>query len=342
MFLQVHHHQSLLRAARIIWRHAVRYRRLLPVASFAAGLASFFLVERQAQLAQWLTAFLLLGWIWLIGEGLFGRLLSRWLRPQWSEAATRLAAQSLHQETLFFTLPFFLATTTWASGQVLFTGTLMLAAAASIVDPIYLGVIASRRWLFLGFHAFTLFVALLTALPIMLQLTTGESLGLATLAMMIFALPGVAGVLDVRRTRRWLTMGLLTLALGGFAWTTRGWIPPATLRVTDAAITFRVTEPQRIHGEHRPLVDAGRLAEGLYAFTAIRAPRGLHQPVIHEWRHEGQLVDRIEIDIVGGREQGYRAWSHKTEFPPKPYGDWQVVVRTDDGQLIGVLRFRVV
>lgn len=323
-------------------RRLYRYRRLVPVVSFIVGVGSFFLVERQAQLAQWLMALLLLGWIWLLGEGLFGRWLSRWLGEQLPYDAARFGAQSLHQETLFFVLPFFLATTTWFSGQILFTGTLILAAAISTIDPLYFGQIAARRWLFFGFHAFALFAALLTALPIMFQLTAGQSLALATVAMVIFALPSLAGLIDVRRTRRWALLVVIALALGTVAWTTRGWIPPATLRVTDAAVTFRVAEGDRVHGNHRPLVPAERLDEGLYAFTAIRAPRGLHQRVLHVWQHDGKVVERIPLEIVGGRAQGFRAWSRKTAFPSDVRGDWRISVMTDDGQLIGVIRFRVV
>lgn len=322
-------------------RRLYRYRRLVPVVSFAVGVGSFFLVERQAQLAQWLTALLLLGWVWLLGEGLFGRWLGRLLGERLSYGAARFGAQALHQETLFFVLPFFLATTTWASGQALFTGTLILAAAASTVDPLYFGQVATRRWLLFGFHALALFAALLTALPIMFQLTTGQSLALADGVMVLCALPSLAGLIDVRRTRRWVLLVVLTLGLGSFAWVTRGWIPPATLRVTDAAVTHRVAEGERAHGDHRPLVRAERLERGLYAFTAIRAPRGLHQKVFHVWSHEGRVLDRIPLEIVGGREQGFRAWSHKTSFPAEPRGAWRVSVVTDDGQLIGAVHFHV-
>lgn len=322
-------------------RHLYRYRRLVPVVSFAMGVGSFFLVERQAALAQWLMVFLLLGWLWLLGEGLFGRWLSRWLGQQIPYSVARFGAQSLHQETLFFVLPFFLATTTWTSGQSLFTGSLIAAAVVSTIDPIYMGQVAARRWLFFGFHALALFAALLTALPIIFQLTAGQSMALATAAMVLFALPSIAGLIDVRRTRRWLLMAAMALGLGTTAWLTRVWIPPATLRVTDAAVTFRVAEGERVHGNHRPLVPADRLDQGLYAFTAIRAPRGLHQRVLHVWEHEGEVVDRIPLDIVGGRSQGYRAWSHKTSFPEDSQGPWRISVVTDDGRLIGVLHFRV-
>lgn len=323
-------------------RWLYRYRRLLPVASFVAGAASFFMVERQAQLAKWLTALLLLGWIWLLAERLIGRLFSRFIEIRLSEGAARLGAQALHQETLFFVLPFFLATTSWASGQVAYTGSLILAAVASTIDPIYLEQIAKRRWLFLGFHAFAMFAVLQVSLPIMLHLTTGQSLGWAAVCMAILALPSLGHAIQVHRWWRWILLTGLAASLASFAWLTRAWIPPATLRVTEGAITATVNTDQREPGSELTSIAASRLGgNGLYAFTAIKAPLGLNQPILHVWSHNGEVVDSIALEIIGGREQGYRAWSHKQSFPEDASGDWRVTVMTSDGQVIGVIRFEV-
>ena len=59
------------------------------------------------------------------------------------------------------------------------------------------------------------------------------------------------------------------------------------------------------------------------------------------WTFNGKEVDRIALDIHGGRKEGYRAWTHKQNFPGNPAGKWQVRVLTEDGQLIGVLRFAI-
>ncbi len=324
-------------------RLAYRYRRWLPLASFALGAGSFFLVERQAQLAQWVTAFMLLGWLALLFEGLLCRLLARFFGDRMPHTAMRFGAQALHQETLFFVLPFFLATTTWLSGQAVFTGLLIAAAAVSTIDPLYFGRVAERRWLFLGFHGFTLFVALLAAGPIMLSLTTGESVALASVAMAVCALPSFSDAVRPRRWWRWILLAALSVALGAAAWFGRYWIPPATLRTTDVVITTQMNTADRAPGDDLKEIDADTLqAGGLYAFTAIKAPRGLQQAVLHVWSHNGEVVDRIPLEIIGGsRGDGYRTWGHKTSFGDDPAGDWKVAVRTDDGQLIGVRHFDV-
>ena len=99
---------------------------------------------------------------------------------------------------------------------------------------------------------------------------------------------------------------------------------------------------QRSPGRSLEQISSARLRQnGLYAYTAISAPRGLNERIYHVWRQEGREVDRIPLDIRGGRKDGYRAWTHKRNFPTRPEGDWQVQVVTEAGQQIGVLRFRV-
>ena len=110
--------------------------------------------------------------------------------------------------------------------------------------------------------------------------------------------------------------------------------------MTEVAVTTQLHD--RTPGESLKRIDVNELrARGLYAYTAINAPRGLNERIYHVWKLNGQEVDRIALDIKGGRKEGYRAWTHKQNFPPNPVGRWQVRVLTEDGQMIGVLRFRV-
>ena len=57
----------------------------------------------------------------------------------------RYATQMVHQETLFFIVPFYIITTTWNSGQAVFTGLLGVAALISLIDPLYYKWLAPRR-----------------------------------------------------------------------------------------------------------------------------------------------------------------------------------------------------
>jgi len=314
---------------------------LWPPAAFAAGLGSFFLVDRQ----QWLGALLALGmlaaWLLLLSESLIGRLLARRGYPTLPHGVTLFIAQMIHQETLFFSLPFLLATTVWSSGQALFTLLLLGMALFSIIDPLYYRVADRFRWLYFAFHAQCVFLVVLVTLPIMLKLTTGQSLKLALAAMLLFSLPSLLHLLGRKTPRRWVMITALLPVLAGAAWLGRVWVPPANLWISAMALSPGFDSEARAPLGSLRLTPEALAGSGLYAYTAIRAPRGLREEVFHVWRHQGEVIDRIPLVIEGGREAGYRAWSHKQNFPDDPAGRWRIDVMTDSGQRIGVLRFTV-
>ena len=327
------------------WLHRLiellkRYPGVMALGGFLSGIGSFILVDRQASLASWIAVVMLVSWVWLMLENTLTRLFARTFKREIPQPLLRYATQMIHQESLFFVLPFFFVTTTWNSGQLVFTGLLAAAGLVSIIDPLYYKWLAPRRWLFMALHTLTLFAALLTALPIILHLTTAESFKLALGAAMLLSFPSLASSFPITGWRRALAVLGLTLAVGAGGWLLRSWVPPATLWMTEVAVSTQVQG--REPGDSLKEVNVDQLRRnGLYAYTAINAPRGLDERIYHVWQFNGQEVDRIALDIHGGRKEGYRAWTHKQNFPPDPTGRWQVRVLTEDGQVIGVLRFKV-
>ncbi|VVO13347.1 DUF5924 family protein [Pseudomonas fluorescens] len=317
-----------------------RYPGVIALGGFISGVGSFMLVDRQQGLATWITTIMLVSWIWLMLEHSLTKLFTKIFKREIPETLLRYATQMIHQESLFFVLPFFLITTTWNSGQLFFTGMLGAAALISIIDPLYYKWLAPRRWLFLALHTLTLFAALLAALPIILHLTTAQSFKLALGIAMLLSFPSLASSFPIRNWRSGVALLAVTLAVGGAGWLLRSWVPPATLWMTEVAITTQMQD--RTPGDSLEEVSASQVrSSGLYAFTAINAPRGLNERIYHVWKFNGKEVDRIALDIHGGRKEGYRAWTHKQVFPDNPVGSWQVRVLTEDGQVIGVLRFKV-
>ncbi len=319
-----------------------RYPGLVAAFGFVSGVCSFILVDRQARLASGIALVLLVSWLWLLLESLFTRILARLFGRTIPQPLVRYATQMIHQESLFFVLPFFLITTTWNSGQLLFTGLLACAGLITIIDPLYNKWLAPRRWLYLALHTLTLFAAMLTALPIILHLTTAQSYKLALGTAVLLSFPSLLVTFPVQRWWRGLALIGLTLSLGAVGWLARSWVPPATLWLTEVAVTTQLDDHKRSPGKGLTQVSAEQMrAQGLYAYTAINAPRGLAERIYHVWRHDGEEVERIALDIHGGRKAGYRAWTHKQNFPEQLVGDWEVRVLTEDGQVIGVLRFEV-
>jgi hypothetical protein len=320
-----------------------RYSGLMAVIGFASGVASFLLVEGREAYAQLFAMLMLVSWVWLVLENWLRAGLLRRSGFDMPPAMMRFATQMVQQESLFFALPFFLVATNWGQGQAIFTCLLLLCALISVIDPIYYKQLAPRRSLFIVFHALSLFAVLLVVLPLILHLTTGQSLALALLMALLFSLPSLGQLVPNGRWWRLPLLFLMLITLAAGLWQARSWVPPANLRLIGITLSQQIDHEQRTAGASLSQIYAGTLnREGLYAWTAVRAPRGLREQIHHVWLHNGVEVDRITLDIRGGRDEGYRAWTRKLNFPADSVGRWQVRVVTDSGQLIGLTRFTVI
>lgn len=319
-----------------------KYAGLVALFGFVTGLVSLWLVEKREHFAQFFAVLMVVGWVWLMIEHwLRDGLLSRY-GVTVSEDLTRFVTQLLHQESLFFALPFFLAATHWDQPQALFTALLLGCALVAVIDPIYNKVLASRRALFLAFHSFALFAVLMVVLPLLFFLTTSQSLQLSLVIAVVLSIPSIRPLLSNAGFWRLPLLAVLLSVLAGGIWLARGLVPAPVLRLTEIQLSQQVDYTQRMPGPSIKTIDVASLQQlGLFAFTSVQAPRGLKEQIYHQWIHEGGEPEQIALDIQGGRKEGYRAWTRKQQFPENPVGDWQIRVVTDSGQLIGSSRFKV-
>ena len=88
------------------------------------------------------------------------------------------------------------------------------------------------------------------------------------------------------------------------------------------------------------IVASAELSQGVIAYAAIRAPTGLAQAVIFQWRHGGHSEAIVE-EIRGGNQSGWRTYSRKQIFPADARGKWTVDILTPQGQLLKRPRFTV-
>lgn len=321
---------------------AARYPGLLAFLGFVSGIASFFLVEReQDKFAQLVSLLMLGGWFLLMLENLLKRGVSHWFGTELPDPVVRFATQMVHQESLFFVIPFFFITTAWNSGQMVFTGLLIVMAVVSVIDPVYYKWLAPKRWLYFFYHGFTLFAVLLTALPILIHIPTAKAYQWSLLIATALSFLNMARDFSFGWWRRTALALALVIGAAGVGILTRPWVPPATLWLTRVAVTTEIDDREKAPGKKVKTLNASKLKNGLYAYTAIHAPRGLNERIYHVWRLNGKTIDKIALDIKGGRQAGYRAWSHKLNFPPYPHGNWRIDVVTEAQQVIGVLRFRI-
>lgn len=318
-----------------------RFPWLLPLASFAIGWLSFFLFQRGENLARVIAVIALVGWPWLLAENLLGRWVVARSKGRLSIGAVRFVTQQIQQEILFFALPFLFGATLLVPGQILFMALAVSVALILTLDPIYLHRIAPHAGLSSALNAYCTLIAALVVLPVALHIPLDQALPMALGITAISLLASLPRMLMAVSTWRWRGIGCLALLVAfGLLWLLRGWIPPAGLWVRDARITHEVVELDP--GAPIKQIEAASLhARGAVAFVSVRAPTGLSQAVVFEWRHRGKLIDPIPAEISGGREEGFRTYSRKQNFPEDSRGPWRVDLVTPDKQLIARLRFEV-
>jgi hypothetical protein len=315
-----------------------RFPWLLPAISFAGGWLSFIMVRRGADAAQLIALIAILGWAWLLIEPL----LRRWLERRRTGIGKLLAnfiSQSLQQEVLFFTLPLIIGATQKDAGQMVFATLVAAAAIITTIDPVYERYIAARAARRLMFHAYCSWIAALVVLPIVVRLPLERALpvSLAVVGLsLVLTLPlSLSSLKTWRQKAAWLaTLVLSPLAVFGL----RSHIPAAGLAVTGARITQSIAE--LTPGPPTKTLSREQLAQGVIAFAAIRAPAGLSQSVVFEWRHAGD-AEQIAAQIHGGSQSGFRTYSRKQIFPSDAAGRWIVDIRTPQGQLLKRMSFTV-
>lgn len=83
----------------------------------------------------------------------------------------------------------------------------------------------------------------------------------------------------------------------------------------------------------------------LYVYSSIFAPTKLHTTIVHHWQWFDSVEkkwidkDRLTFTLSGGRDEGYRGYSMKSNVP---VGKWRVRMETERGQVIGSIGFNVV
>lgn len=312
---------------------------LLPVVSFGWGWISFMLVRRGEEFARPMAILAFIGWPWLLAEPFLRKYLQTKTPGKLTDLVLNFVGQSVQQELLFFSLPLIIGATQLDVGQIIFAAIAVSAALISTIDPLYNNRIAGRPVISLAFHGYCSWLAALVVLPMVVHLPLERALPYALVFValwLLLTLPRSLVLLTSYRLRVLWAGSCIVIPLA--IWLLRDNIPAAGLSVRDAQITQTIDN--LMPGASTPFVHSADLPQGVIAFVSIRAPMGVAQSVIFEWRH-GMLRERISAEIHGTGKGGWRTWSRKQNFPGDATGKWTVDVLTPEGQLIKRLTFVV-
>ena len=157
----------------------------------------------------------------------------------------------------------------------------------------------------------------------------------------------------VRRRRMRLVIVAIFLCMNGFYFLNM--IPPIPLSLTEAGM-YHFIEPRTggylVQDEKTSWIDQLvpgqtlhiRKGDRVYAYSAIFAPGKINTRIVHHWQYFNEATgkwesrDRLSFPIVGGRQNGYRGYSHKGYMSQ---GKWRVDVQTTRGQTLGRMTFTV-
>ena len=331
---------SLQSDSRFAWIGSLhrRFPWVVPAVSFAAGWLGFVMVKRGEDVARGIAVLALVGWLWLLVEPLLRRYLERH-KEGIGKFVANFFSQSIQQELLFFCLPLLIGATQKDVGQIVFTTLVVVFALLSTLDPIYERYIATRAATRLMFHAYCSLITAIVVLPMVVQLPLERTLPMAiigTNVWLFLTLPmSLKSLSNWRQKSLWILSVLMTPLL---LWMLRDHVPAAGVVVTQGVVTQQITE--LTPGTPVTRLTAAELSGGIVAFVAIRAPMGVAQSVVFEWRH-GDESERIVAEIHGGNKNGWRTFARKQSFPENSKGTWTIDILTPQRQLLKRLWFVV-
>ena len=134
-------------------------------------------------------------------------------------------------------------------------------------------------------------------------------------------------------------------------------IPPIPLSLKDAGVYYSLQRNSDGNyvtvGELEPWTNFFKLypdfhyitGSPIIVYSAIFSPEKLNITVTHQWQKQDAsgkwvTVNQVSLNVVGGRDGGFRTFSEKTiGLTP---GHWRVNVLTTRGQVIGQIRFNLI
>ena len=148
---------------------------------------------------------------------------------------------------------------------------------------------------------------------------------------------------------RYLVLAFFVL----FYWTNV--MPPLPLSITDMGIYYSVEKHDSEyhmtslkpwwkiwHGSNEDF--QYRDGDKVYLFVKAFSPGDFQENVYIEWSRfdpvedDWKRSDRVPLSVVGGREDGYRAFAFKQNYQP---GKWRIMVKTEDDLILGKMGFEL-
>lgn len=257
---------------------------------------------------------------------------------------TNYVIKNLYQQMFFFLVPIYASSATFSLSSYNFwlPPVLLVFAVLSTLDLVFDNFIMERRALAAAMYGVALFGVLNMLLPLALDighfpaLLISAGLTSPAVALLSFRLRTVFTIKGMV-----LTLGM-SAGLGAAAWFGRAAVPPAPLAMRDGAVGHGTLSSYECLPGKKRIMRVTEL-DGLRCGSMISEPGGLRERIFHVWKHQGETVLRVEPTLMSECDgEVYRSFLPVPSLPADPAGKWSCVVETQDGQLVGAMRFEVV
>lgn len=309
--------------------------------ALTSGTVIVILARERYHLVFWVGLFLVAVWASTL---FFGREVTddAAAPPKLVHEVTSYVTRVLYQETLFFLLPFYAASTVVGSPNVAFLALLVGLALFSCIDLLFDRWLRTRPVFALVFFTIVTFAAINLLLP----LTVGLRPLFAAPVAALLAIGGAAP-LALRTAPRSLGVRLRLLAVAGVMLVVAlgypSLIPPVPLRLERATFASGIERSTlALSDTLTGRVTTGQVGWRLVVLAQVFAPSALPTTVQLEWWRDGELL-RVSRDVaITAHAEGFRVWDALLpESGAVPPGHYRVVLRNAGRRVFGVAKLTV-
>lgn len=319
-----------------------KYYRYYPYLSLTIGFATVILWERGFDFIRWIFIYLIvISVTTLIGI----RLLTRYAEKKafsYSIICIDFINQNLYQDMLFFLLPIYWSSATVISLNIIFVLILLTLCVITTFDNLYKNLLLRNTYIRYVFFVFVLFAFLNFSLPVLLGIKNIWSLYLSIFISILILTPLFIPLKRVPPFKKYHAFYIIAIGAMSFLLLSisKPFIPPVPLSLKHGVVSKGIDRDAREPIAPFKKINSSELGEA-YCYTRLFAPHGVKERLWHVWRREGRIVQKVQLNVSGGRKEGFRTWSKKT-IRGNDAGRWAVDVVTDGGQLVGRVRFKIV
>jgi hypothetical protein len=315
------------------------FARLSPWVSLLMSSLSAAFMDRNEESGAWVVAGAALGFVALILFGLAhrprasasGAALGR--LHKLARFSTMAGSQSLIQNSLFFSAPFYLQASAFTPGQCIFLAAFGAAVLLCSWDP-WCARAMLHPLLGPGLMAFASFAAWNAVLPMLgVSHRRGIWMAAGAVAVLVSAAHWLGSAPGLRRLEAVLAGLLLPLLLAALGVKL---LPAAPLKLVEIGIGSGVQD-RKLLGRTKHFAAP---PTKLMCLSAVFAPRGLSEDLVHVWSRDGEPLSRIALSVRGGRKAGFRTWSTQP-LPRGARGRYRCELLTQLGQTLGSAETRV-